>query len=175
MENFVLQEVNVFQAIVMLMKMKIVMLLLQARKNVKHYLSFQELIVVILITEHILGQLLIILLQIIVVVGTIIVTVLFLKVIVRFVLVQLEALVCNNIGQEQIVFQKGLLYIENIVIVILVASFLAEEVDIIEVAARLVANVNQQVCVRLVRVIIVAAVVGTVLVNKKYRIFIKNK
>jgi hypothetical protein len=106
MENFVPQEVNVFQAIVMLMKMKIVMLLLQARKNVKHYLSFQELIVVILITEHILGQLLIILLQIIVVVGTIIVIVLFLKVIVRFVLVQLEALVCNNIGQEQIVFQR---------------------------------------------------------------------
>jgi hypothetical protein len=56
MENFVLQEVNVFQAIVMLMKMKIVMLLLQARKNVKHYLSFQELIVVILITEHILDR-----------------------------------------------------------------------------------------------------------------------
>jgi hypothetical protein len=48
-----------------------------------------------------------------------------------------------------------------------------EEVDIINLVVRLAVNVSQQVHVRLAQAIIVAVVVEAVLVDKKYRNFIK--
>ena len=56
---------------------------------------------------------------------------------------------------------------------VLVANFLVEEVDIINLVVRLAVNVSQQVHVRLAQAIIVAVVVEAVLVDKKYRNFIK--